>query len=522
MDETNLSGDEPGLRPAAISESRERKLVFLFCLLAAVHVFIFCAAFPFFNNMDEIPQFDLVVKYAHGHLPRGLEPMGEASSLYTMTYNSPEFISLPKKFPGGHYPTPFWKQPGQSQKVLRDAAFQKADASWRVAKNLPFWTNYESSQQPLYYALAGLWWHAGQWLGLAGLPLVYWVRFLNIFFVAALTWTGYAAARLIFPDQLFLRLGVPAMLAFFPQQTFYSIQNDVLSPLCFGAAFIFLIKLLRAEIPPARLGIFTGVALAATFLAKISNAPMLFVAVIAIAFKMFQSAKAGKLRAAWPAFASLIFCAGAPIAGWLAWSKYAFGDWTGAAEKLRFITWTLKPVNEWWPHPIFTLQGFWTFLSGLLVTFWQGEFRWHAQPLDLPVVDAFYVVPTLCFLVLAIIGLAPRFAIATAPQRRALWLSLACVVAGVAFLAFLSIIYDFGICINPSRGHPFLTSGRLMLGTLIPFLLLYLYGINFLLRGEKNKWLRAITLAGIILFMLASEIITDGPVFFSQYNWYHL
>jgi uncharacterized membrane protein len=61
-----------------------------------------------------------------------------------------------------------------------------------------------------------------------------------------------------------------------------------------------------------------------------------------------------------------------------------------------------------------------------------------------------------------------------------------------------------------------------LLGALIPFLLLYLSGINFLLRDVKNKWARPMTLAAMILFMLISEIISDWPVFQSQYNWYHL
>jgi hypothetical protein len=507
-----------------ISEPRERALVWVFCCLAAIHVFVFSAAFPVFNNMDEIPHFDLVVKYAHGHLPRGLEPMGEESSLYTMTYNSPEFITLPEHFPGDRYPTPFWTQPasGQSEKSQRETAFQQASASWHQIKNLPFWTNYESSQQPLYYAAAGLWWRTGQWFGIEGLRRVYWVRFLNILFVATLVWVGYFAARLVFPENYFLRLGVPALLAFIPQQAFYSIQNDVLSPLCFGSVFICLVKFLRAESLNVRLGIFTGLALAATFLAKMSNLPLLAVSTAVIALKIFQLAKSGKFRAARPVLMALILCAGLPVGCWLVWSKYAFGDFSGAAAKIQFITWTLKPFNEWWHHPIFSLQGFWTFISDLLTAFWQGEFRWHAQPLDLPVVDAFYVVPTLCFVALAVVSLFPKFSVATQLQRQALWLSFWCFIAAIVFLAFLSVIYDFGICINPSRGHPYLTAGRLMLGALIPFLLLLLYGIESLLGPVKNKWVRPLILSGMILFMLISEIVTDWPVFASQYNWYHL
>jgi len=491
----------------------------MFCLLAAVHVFVFAAAFPVFNNMDEGCHFDLVVKYSHGHLPRGLEPMGEESSLYTLTYGSPEYTAPPEHFPGDKYPTPAWLPPAKFQ---RAAAFQEASASWSKIKNLPVWTNYESSQQPLYYAAAGFWWRAGQWLGLEGLRLVYWLRFLNILFVAALVWIGYAAARLIFPDKIFFRLGVPALLALMPQQAFYSIQNDVLSPLCFGVAFICLIKFSRSEIPGARLGTALGLSLAATFLTKLSNLPLLAVSGFFIALKIFRLARSGKFRAALPTLATLFVCAALPVGCWLAWTKYAFGDFTGSAEKIKFITWTLKPFSEWWHHPIFTPSGLWTFISELLANFWQGEFSWHGSPLNLPVVNAFYVVPSLCLLALAVISLLPRFAVANQPQRQILWLGLGCCLAGAAFLAFLSVIYDFGLCRNPSLEHPYFVAGRLILGALIPFLLLQLYGIESLLAPVKNKWVRPLVLTAIILFMLVSEIVTDWGVFQSQYNWYHL
>ena len=505
-------------------ESNERKWVLLLCLLAAVHVFIFSAAFPFFNNMDETYHFDLVVKYSHGNLPRGIGPMGEESSLYTMTYASPEFMHVARHFPGGRYPTPFWMQStnAQSKTSQREAAFQKAAVAWRTAKNLQAWKSYESSQPPLYYAVTGLWWHIGQWLGFTGLQLLYWVRFLNILFVVSLVQTGYFAARMIFPENLFLRIGVPALLAFIPQTVFYSIENDVLSPLCFGLAFMCLLKWLSAENPGIRLGIFTGLALAATFLAKLSNLPLLAGSGIFLALNIFRLAKNGKGRAARPALTALILCAGLPVGGWLAWTKYAFGDFTGTAEKIQFLTWTLKPFHEWWHHPLFSPQGFWTFISELLATFWQGEFQWHGQSLGLPVVDAVYVILTICFFALTLVGLHPRFSIVTGPQRQALWLSFLCLAAAIVFTAFLSVIYDFGLGTNPSQDHPYFTSGRLILGALIPFLLLYLYGLDYLLRDLGNNWVRFVALAGMISFMLISESVIDWPVFASQYNWYHL
>jgi len=46
---------------------------------------------------------------------------------------------------------------------------------------------------------------------------------------------------------------------------------------------------------------------------------------------------------------------------------------------------------------IFTPHGLWTFVSGLLATFWQGEFLWHRQPLASPVVDAIYAISSVGF-----------------------------------------------------------------------------------------------------------------------------
>jgi hypothetical protein len=75
---------------------------------------------------------------------------------------------------------------------------------------------------------------------------------------------------------------------------------------------------------------------------------------------------------------------------------------------------------------------------------------------------------------------------------------------------------------DPSQEHPYLDEGRLILGAMVPGLLLYLYGLNYLLQDAKKHWIRPAALGLIILFMLISEIVTDWTVFSSQYNWYHL
>jgi hypothetical protein len=497
--------------PATFFESQERNIVWLLCLLGAVHIFVFSAAAPFFSNVDEQIHLDLAIKYAQGHVPRSLEPVSAELVPYVVLYGSPEYAGLATNYPGGQFPPPPWTQPIEK---FRPALTAKMEM-WRSV------TNYEAAQPPLYYSVAALWWHLGKICGFHDAPLLYWLRFLNLVFIMALVWLGHAAARLIFPDRIFVRLGVPALLAFLPQSAFYSIQNDVLSPLTFGAAFILLVPWLRAETPGVRPGALAGLALAATFLTKISNLPFLAVSGLAVLLKFHRLTRSGKLRAAGPSLVALALCAGLPIMAWLAWCRHAFGDFTGTAAKIQFLNWTTKPFGDWWLHPIFTPYGLWTFASGLMGTFWQGEYLWHRQPLASPRVDAIYTLASAGLITAAVVPLLARSPAATAAQRQALWFGFGNLLAAVVFLGFLSIIYDFRDCFYPSRAHPYFTSGRLMLGALIPFLLLYLYGLDRVLSrfGNRAKFL---VLAAMILFLLIAESSINRPLFSNSYNWFHL
>lgn len=497
--------------PTALLESQKHKIIFLLCALAAVHVAIFSAAFPFFNNVDEQAHFDLAVKWSNGHVMRTLAPMSDEAIKYIALYGSPEYVRIPTNSPDGQFAPPLWKQP--PEKVRPTLIARTAD--WHTVRN------FESSQPPIYYMLAGSWWRLGKACGFHDGFLLYWLRFLNIFFVAGLVWLGFVAARMIFPENLFSQFGVPALIAFMPQTTFYSIQNDVLSPLIFGTAFILLVKFFCTEAPGRTLGGATGLALGATFLTKISNAPSLMVSALAVLVKTWRLFRAKKLRAAVPAILWLATCAGLPTALWLAWCKFTFGDFTGSEAKIKFLGWTYKPFAEWWHHPIFTPHGFWIFLSGNLATLWQGEILWHRQPLANHGVNLFYAILSIGLITLTLIALFRRPPVTTASQRQTLWFAFGCVVAAFAFFAFLSIIYDFHNCFNPSREHPYFTSGRLILGTLIPFLLLFVFGLDCALKKFGNA-VKFSALGILILFMLISEIATDWPIFSSQYNLFHM
>jgi hypothetical protein len=483
--------------------------VIAFCAIAALRVLVFSTAFPFFNNVDERRHFDLVMKYASGHLPRGAELISPATLPYLARYASPEFLAAPESFEGGYY-GPSWTHP--AEEVAPTLA--KIEEIWSTTPN------QECSQPPLYYVAAAAWFHIGQWIGAKDGTALYWVRFLNVAFIAALVWLAYVAARIVFPDQVAMRLGVPLLVAFIPQDAFYGIDNDVLSPICFGITFICLARWFRDDQPSVGLGITTGLAITAAYLTKLSNLPLIFVAIVAIAYWCLSRARSRNLRGAIPALVALVCCAAVPIAAWMLWVKFHFGDFTGAASKAQLLGWTAKPISNWWSHPIFTLSGLRMFLSELIASFWRGEFMWHAHTIGSKAMDAFYVLSSLGLFLIAIAALLwNRTKNVDQAQRRALWIAAASFIAAIGFLGFLSLQFDFGACINPSRERPYFFQGRLMAGATIPFAMLYVYGLGRILRWPP---LVLPTIAGIVVIITISDFFANSVAFASAYNWFHM
>lgn len=493
------------------SSPREKKIALLLCLLAAIHVFVFSAAFPFFNNVDEGMHFDLVLKYSHGQVPRYIEPVSADSAGYLALMNSHAYLGTPAEFPGGQLPPPAWTlPPDQKQPYL-----QARSDDWQTQYN------YEISQAPLYYVIASFWWHIGRWVGLHDGRLVYWLRFLNVILVAALVWVSYCTARIVFPENLFLRLGVPAIIALIPQTTFYSVADDVLSPLFLGITFVCLLKWFSEENPSVALGVATGLAFAATYLSKVTNAAVLGVVIVAALIRTWQIRRHGDRLTAIPTLMTFLYCSELPIIGWVTWCKLNFGDLTGLAVNIRFFGWTVKPLSQRWDHPIFTPGGFGTYLSGQFGTFWQGEFWWHHQRLALPGSDALYTLLSLACFILVLPRLFAQSSNFTPLQRAAFGLGFAFFAAGLGFFAYMSTVYDFHGCPYPSRQHPYFTSGRQLLGALIPFALMVMCALDRILASLSIKR-KFLALAVLLSAMLLSEIATDWPVFSNEFNWFHL
>lgn len=152
-------------------EHRERRVIAALCVVGALRVFVFSTAFPPFHSADEHFHFDLVVKYAHGHVPYRLAD--ERLSVETrdtivlygtgisrleagplVLYDSPEYLS--PESPEG-VPPPAWMAP----EVARRAILAHGREFWNVR-------NHEATEPPFYYAVAGAWYRLGRAIGLAG------------------------------------------------------------------------------------------------------------------------------------------------------------------------------------------------------------------------------------------------------------------------------------------------------------------------------------------------------------------
>lgn len=82
----------------------EARIVAILCLLAALRVFVLSAGFPLFNNVDEQAHFDLVHKYARGHVPAGIEKQDAGAARDMTLYGTPEYLTPARGFAGGAAP----------------------------------------------------------------------------------------------------------------------------------------------------------------------------------------------------------------------------------------------------------------------------------------------------------------------------------------------------------------------------------------------------------------------------------
>jgi hypothetical protein len=490
----------------------EQIFVIALCILAAARVFVYSAAFPFFNNVDEQMHFDLVTKYSVGDVPKEeLSNYSRRAAELIVLYGTPEYFHGPANFPNGRIPSPVWKIP----KVHTTPEFERTVSQWQQRGN------HESASFPAYYAIAGLWSAAGRSVGLTGGYFLYWIRFLNVPLFAALVYLSYLIGRTLARDNPLQRLALPMLTAFFPQDVFYSINSDVLSPLLFAISLFMLLQLYfknRSLLYHA----LAGSAVAGCFLVKVSNLAVLVLLGLIVMLKVKHLREEGRLTEHLPRLLVLILTTFVPISLWLARNFLLFGNLTGSAHKAEVLGWTVKSLGQIGDHPIFSIRGSLYFLKELTATFWRGEFVWHLEHIKLPWMDIFYAASSAIFIGTCSIALVLKRTGTSKEYRFLLTMSLLTVATSVLLLAALSVAFDFGNCWYPSKESPYFTSGRLILCSLLPFLLLYVDGFGRLFSRWKKPAVPVVVLLLILTVITVSEWAISRHVFLSPYNWFHL
>jgi len=492
----------------------EGAFVAALAVLAGARVLLLCAALPFFTNVDEHRHVDGVLKYARGYLPApdnsDYEP---ETGRYLGLYGSPEFHLKPG--PGGAYvvPPPLWERPAEStsQRIDRTEAY--------LARR----TNIEAMQPPAYYAAAAVWLRVGSALGLQGAVLLYWVRALAAPLLFGLVWLAYRSLREVYPDDAFMRLGVPVLLAVFPLDVFYYVTRDALSPLVAGVGFLWAARLATASEPDRTAPWRTGLAAVIAFFAKYTNVALLVVTALCTALALRAREGARRLRGEGGRLLAMWVLIALPIGAWLLRNQLVFGEVTATAFKIERMGWGRRPLGVYFHHPLFTIDGFAVFVRELVPIFWRGEVAWHRVPLAIPAADAFYTVTTLVFLAFAAYGLFRG----QRPAERRTTEALALLLVGgyVAGLALMSPLYIFHATSNPSAAMPYFVQGRLISGAVLPFVLLYLRGIQVATGAFPERFAKPIAwgaLALVVAVAAGSEVWLHLPIFASPYNFYHL
>jgi hypothetical protein len=495
-------------------QRRERRTIIILCILAMARIFVFGAAFPFFNNVDEQMHFDTIVKYARGYLPHaGNDYFDYESAKLITTYGTWEYFHSANEFPGGTVLSPLWTAPQEQTSVYIKQGI----------KMLTGIKNLEAFSPPVYYLLLGAWYNVGRLIKCNGLLLLYWLRFFNVLIYGLLVWCSYLLCKSFFRNNDFLRIAVPLLLVFFPQDLFYTLNCDTLSALFFVLSLLGLSRLTTSERPVAVYYYpLAGIVVASTFLIKLTNIVVYFPLFVYFLLLLRRFHNERRLKEQIPHLALLLLAATVPVAIWIGWNISAIGDATGTADKVLMGKLTVRPVTELFSHPVFTAHGFVNFLRGLLTTFWRGELIWGLKSLSWAITDSFYVFSSLLLIASCMAYLAARRKTLSHIAFFNYSLFFACIAAYVAVLVCLSIRFDFSHYIWHQSSISSFTSGRLIAGAFVPFLCLYAQGIQALCALVSRR-ISPLVIIGILgVFIMIAEIAIKIVVFKSAYNFYHI
>jgi len=464
------------------------------------------AVFPLFNNVDEQYHLASIRMYASGKWPgKDLPIFDSESARLAMLYGSPEYLKSNEVTEKIREQPPLYQVPPQ-------------DVGRYLTPGLLYWrtaVNFEAQSTPVYYLLGAGWYWLGEALRMSPWELAYWLRFLNAIAYALLIWASYKFVRDAYPERIFLWVGVPALLAVFPLDVFFGLNRDVLSA---PATAIALLLELRAIKDKERGGLFllaASVLVGVTFLVNVSN--VILYGTLAATWSYWNRQSTAKARNRfWVAGGTLCACLILPCM-WMFRNFRIMGDLTGTQAKIAYLGWTTKPLGEIRDHPLFSANGLSYFLMHLIPSFWRGEYVWHWKQMSWSVADWVYIVSSAVMLISFMIQLFRDKKIITATERFAGVQAVFVVLSSVLFMAAISLPFDYRNCIYPSRDHPYFVSGRIISGALLPFALIYVGGMEYLLSSFK-KWAPYALLSCLMVFITVSEFEIRRVTFSSSYN----
>ncbi len=483
------------------------------CCFASIRILTFAAAFPLFNNVDEQDHYETVYKYAHGYLPDPYLPMSdpEMDRVFAL-YGSPEYLNSRELLRRLHMDVPI----AELSSELKDYHYQKVFKYWSAQPDM------EAQSPPAYYLVAAGWYKLGELLGARDWRLAYWVRFLNALLYGAFVWVAYLFVKRIYPQRAFLCVAVPMLMAVFPQDVFYGVNRDVLSPVLVTSVLLLLCRDLEGELGSGYQLIAGGFLTGIAFLADVSNFVLFGVLVAALYVKSRTAARLGAFRDQCQVIiASALAAVFLPVL-WMARNRAVMGDFTGSKAKMAYLGWTLKPWREVWHHPIFSVYGLGDFLHELIRTYWRGEYVWAGTPLHGVYADNFYLFSSYLMFVAFSAYFVSEGQGERKLQRLSNYLSLYLVLASILFMAAISLPFDFHQCVYPSRESPYFVSGRIICGTMLPFVLIYLSGFEFLLRPIRRYIHPVFALVVLCFCIMYSEVMLTRPVFTSAFNSFAL
>jgi len=283
-----------------------------------------------------------------------------------------------------------------------------------------------------------------------------------------------------------------------------------------------MFKMLRSDTDRLGRGLATGLSIALTFLVNVSNS-VLFGA-LGLTFWARTRAWSGRKSGGFPLREAGLTTLTAilPPGLWMLQNYRLFGDLTGSKAKIEALHWTVKPVAAIFQHPIFSWSGASDFLTELMRSFWRGEYVWHGQSMSLAAADWLYITTSCLLLAAFTVQFLVGWNAGWSLERFSDFLALFLVVSSVLFMVAISLAFDFHDCFYPSRLHPYFVSGRIISGTILPFSIIYVRGLEFVLKPIRAWVHPAVGLALLMLTITASELIVRSPAFTSPFNFFAL